>query len=157
MFFSEGAVFSGRSEIHVFPRFSYRRKNIFFYCAFYFPIIRLSFPIDRKENESQDVITEKQREIRKADLQHQEEKRDRERLEAQKNQNFTQVYPLGWKRLAELAKGNSAAFGFIPILPNTSMVLAALSLQTKHFLQNNSTSQRERYVIGLNILRKCTL
>ena len=44
---------------------------------------------------SQDVITEKQREIRKADLQHQEEKRDRERLEAQKNQNFTQVYPFG--------------------------------------------------------------
>ena len=65
---------------------------------------------------SQDVITEKQREIRKADLQHQEEKRDRERLEAQKNQNFTQVYPLGWKRLAELAKGNSAAFGFYTYL-----------------------------------------
>ena len=99
-----------------FLGFSYRRKNIFFYCAFYFPIIRLSFPIDRKENESQDVITEKQREIRKADLQHQEEKRDRERLEAQKNQNFTQVYPLGWKRLAELAKGNSAAFGFYTYL-----------------------------------------
>ena len=108
--------FSGRSEIHVFLGFSYRRKNIFFYCVFYFPIIRLSFPIDRKKMRSQDVITEKQREIRKADLQHQEEKRDRERLEAQKNQNFTQVYPLGWKRLAELAKGNSAAFGFYTYL-----------------------------------------
>lgn len=58
---------------------------------------------------SQDVITEKQREIRKADLQHQEEKRDRERLEAQKNQNFTQVYPLGWKRLRELFRLNSGA------------------------------------------------
>ena len=107
---------------------------------------------------SQDVITEKQREIRKADLQHQEEKRDRERLEAQKNQNFTQVYPLGWKRLAELAKGNSAAFGFYTYLAqHIDGSFAALSLQTKHFLQNNSTSQRERYVIGLNILRKCTL
>ena len=35
--------------------------KIFSLCAFYFPIIRLSFPIDRKENESQDVITEKQK------------------------------------------------------------------------------------------------
>ena len=106
---------------------------------------------------SQDVITEKQREIRKADLQHQEEKRDRERLEAQKNQNFTQVYPLAGNGLQSSLKAILRHLGFIPILPNTSMVLAALSLQTKHFLQNNSTSQRERYVIGLNILRKCTL
>lgn len=65
---------------------------------------------------TQDVITERQKEIRKADLKEQAEKRDRDHLEAQKNQNFTQVYPLGWKRLMELAKGNSAAFGFYTYL-----------------------------------------
>ncbi|MCI3072915.1 hypothetical protein ML351_25940, partial [Escherichia coli] len=27
----------------------------------------------------------------------------------QKNQNFTQVYPLGWKRLRELFRGNPGA------------------------------------------------
>ena len=43
-------------------------------------------------------------------------KRDRDHLESQKNQNFTQVYPLGWKRLMELAKGNTAAFGFYTYL-----------------------------------------
>lgn len=65
---------------------------------------------------SQDVITERQRKMRRADIQEQAEKRDRECLEASKNQNFTQVYPLGWKRLMELAKGNTAAFGFYTYL-----------------------------------------
>ncbi|HAI8449508.1 TPA: helix-turn-helix domain-containing protein [Escherichia coli] len=65
---------------------------------------------------SQNVITEQQREMRKADIREQAKKRDREHLEAQKNQNFTQVYPLGWKRLMELAKGNTAAFGFYTYL-----------------------------------------
>lgn len=65
---------------------------------------------------TQDVVTDEQRRIRKADIQCEREKSDRERLEAQKNQNFTQVYPLGWKRLMELARGNSAAFGFYTYL-----------------------------------------
>lgn len=65
---------------------------------------------------SQDVITEQERKMRKTDIGEQAEKRDRERMKAQKNQNFTQVYPLGWKRLMELAKGNTAAFGFYTYL-----------------------------------------
>ena len=149
--------FSGRSEIHVFPRFFPTIGKIFSLCAFYFPIIRLSFPIDRKENESQDVITEKQREIRKADLQHQEEKRDRERLEAQKNQNFTQVYPLGWKRLAELAKGNSAAFGFYTYLAQhiDGSCGAVVADQTFLAEQFNVTTRTIRNWV--KYLEKCTL
>ena len=116
MFFSEGAVFfrtiGNTCVSSVFPTVG----KIFSFIVFYFPIIRLSFPIDRKEMRSQDVITEKQREIRKSRSSTSGRKRDRERLEAQKNQNFTQVYPFGWKRLAELAKGNSAAFGFYTYL-----------------------------------------
>ena len=65
---------------------------------------------------TQDVITEQQRKMREADIGEQAEKRDAERLKAKKNQNFTQVYPLGWKRLMELAKGNTAAFGFYTYL-----------------------------------------
>ena len=65
---------------------------------------------------TQNVITDKQRKIRKEDIKQQNEKLNREYLEAQKNQNFTQVYPLGWKRITELAKGNSAAFGFYTYL-----------------------------------------
>jgi hypothetical protein len=60
-FFLKVPFFPDDRKYMCFLGFSYHRKNIFFYCAFYFPIIRLSFPIDRKENESQDVITEKQR------------------------------------------------------------------------------------------------
>ncbi|MDA5602736.1 repA, partial [Escherichia coli] len=38
------------------------------------------------------------------------EKHDRENL------GFTQVYPLGWKRLMALAKGNQGAFGLYTFL-----------------------------------------
>ena len=83
---------------------------------FYLPDIDTLLPVERKKMRSQDVITERQREMRRADIQEQAQKRDRDHLESQKNQNFTQVYPLGWKRLMELAKGNTAAFGFYTYL-----------------------------------------
>ena len=60
-FFLKVPFFPDDRKYMCFLGFSYHRKNIFFYCAFYFPIIRLSFPIDRKEMRSQDVITEKQK------------------------------------------------------------------------------------------------
>ncbi|HGW6455952.1 TPA: hypothetical protein ACNHPS_005008, partial [Escherichia coli] len=86
------------------------------YGCFTYHILIRYFRLRGKKMRSQDVITERQREMRRADIQEQAQKRDRDHLESQKNQNFTQVYPLGWKRLMELAKGNTAAFGFYTYL-----------------------------------------
>ena len=52
-----------------------------------------------------------QRRIRQRELAMLDEKEAQEREEARKNKGFTQVYPLGWKRIIELAKGNAGAFG----------------------------------------------
>ncbi|HHX6391791.1 TPA: hypothetical protein ACVGJP_006397 [Pseudomonas aeruginosa] len=57
------------------------------------------------------VATDAQRRIRQRELAMLDEKEAREREEARKNKGFTQVYPLGWKRIIELAKGNAGAFG----------------------------------------------
>lgn len=55
------------------------------------------------------VSTEAQRKQRRLDLQKNDRKNASERLQEQKNDNFTQVYPLGWKRLRELFRLNSGA------------------------------------------------
>lgn len=47
---------------------------------------------------------------RQKDLKKIEEAEEREREEARKNKDFTQIYPLGWKRIISLAKGNQSAF-----------------------------------------------
>lgn len=57
------------------------------------------------------VATDAQRRIRQRELAMLDEKEAQEREEARKNKGFTQVYPLGWKRIIELAKGNAGAFG----------------------------------------------
>ncbi|HIB9149141.1 helix-turn-helix domain-containing protein [Proteus mirabilis] len=55
------------------------------------------------------VATEQQRKIRAKELVKEEEQELRELEEARKNKGFTQVYSRGWRRVRELAKGNSAA------------------------------------------------
>ncbi|MDD0099013.1 helix-turn-helix domain-containing protein, partial [Shigella flexneri] len=59
--------------------------------------------------QTQNVVTDKEREIRKRDLEDKDRKNASERRQEQKNQNFTQVYPLGWKRLRELFRKNPGA------------------------------------------------
>ena len=54
------------------------------------------------------VATDAQRRIRQRELAMLDEKEAQEREEARKNKGFTQVYPLGWKRIIELAKGKTA-------------------------------------------------
>lgn len=56
------------------------------------------------------VITDAERKIRMRDLELIEQQEAKEREEARKNSNFTQIYPMGWKRLIALAKGNETAF-----------------------------------------------
>lgn len=58
---------------------------------------------------TQDVITDKEREIRKKDLEEQDRLSSEKQEQKQKNKNFTQVYPLGWKRLRALFRGNPGA------------------------------------------------
>ncbi len=66
--------------------------------------------------QTQNVITDKEREIRKRDLEESDRRREEDQQEEQKSKNFTQVYPLGWKRLLELAKANNGAFGLYTFL-----------------------------------------
>ena len=54
---------------------------------------------------TQNVTTDKEREMRKKDLEEQDRYVSEKHTQKQKNQNFTQVYPLGWKRLRELFRG----------------------------------------------------
>lgn len=55
------------------------------------------------------VSTETQKKQRLLDLQEKDRKNASESLQEQKNANFTQVYPLGWKCLRELFRLNSGA------------------------------------------------
>ncbi|EKO6803541.1 HTH domain-containing protein [Salmonella enterica] len=55
------------------------------------------------------VANEIQRKQRKLDLREQDRKQDSKRQQEAKNSNFTQVYPLGWKRLRELFKRSAGA------------------------------------------------
>lgn len=64
----------------------------------------------RKNMQSQLVATDSQRRIRENDLAQIEKRELEEREEARKNRGFTQIYPVGWKRLIALAKGNESAF-----------------------------------------------
>ena len=60
--------------------------------------------------QSMTVATDAERRMRMRDLALQEQQETKEREEARKNSGFTQIYPMGWKRLIALAKGNEAAF-----------------------------------------------
>ncbi|MFQ0116458.1 helix-turn-helix domain-containing protein, partial [Klebsiella pneumoniae] len=57
------------------------------------------------------VATDAQRRIRQRELAMLAEKEAQEREEARKNKGFTQVYARGWRRVRELATGNSGAAG----------------------------------------------
>lgn len=58
---------------------------------------------------TQNVITDGERNIRKKDLEEIDRKNAEKHLQEKKNHNFTQVYPLGWKRLRGLYKKNPGA------------------------------------------------
>jgi hypothetical protein len=62
------------------------------------------------------VATDAQRSIRQHELAAEAQEEQKNLEELRKNRGFTQVYPLGWKRLIELAKGNSGAFGLYSFL-----------------------------------------
>ncbi|ENG0696789.1 repA [Salmonella enterica subsp. enterica serovar Newport] len=65
---------------------------------------------------TQNVTTDGERKVRQNDLLALQERHEKELQEAKRNQKFTQVYPLGWKRLMELARKNPGAFGLYTYL-----------------------------------------
>ncbi len=67
--------------------------------------------------------------------------------EARKNKGFTQVYPLGWKRITELAKGNAAAAGLYAFFaqhldPACGAVVCDQQFLATQFDVNRSTISR---------------
>ena len=75
--------------------------------------------------QSQLVATDSQRRIRENDLAQIEKRELEEREEARKNRGFTQIYPVGWKRLIALAKGNESAFELYTFSLSISILLVA--------------------------------
>lgn len=57
------------------------------------------------------IANDQQARMRQKELAELEANEAKEREEAKRNRRFTQVYPKGWKRVSELAKGNPGAFG----------------------------------------------
>ena len=80
--------------------------------------------------QTQNVVTDKEREIRKRDLEDKDRKTPQS-VDRSKNQNFTQVYPLGWKRLRELFRKNPGQQSFIQCLQKTLMALVVRLLPIK--------------------------
>jgi len=64
------------------------------------------------------IVTEAQREVRQLDIDEEKQQEAERQEEARKNRGFTQIYPLGWKRVAELAKGNPQALQLYVFLAN---------------------------------------
>ena len=62
------------------------------------------------------VTTDRQWDARQRDLATLEQQEAKEREEARRNRNFTQIYPNGWKRLTQLAKEAPSAFGLYTFL-----------------------------------------
>lgn len=65
-----------------------------------------------------EVLTEAQRKVRQLDIDEEERQEEARQKEERKNYGFTQTYPLGWKRIAELAKGNPQALQLYVFLAN---------------------------------------
>lgn len=55
------------------------------------------------------VNSDAARDARKRDIENQEKSEEQARLERRKNKDFTQVYPLGWKRITEIGAKSSGA------------------------------------------------
>ncbi|EIL3099511.1 helix-turn-helix domain-containing protein [Escherichia coli] len=116
--------------------------------------------------QTQNVITEKEREIRSRDLTENAKKLAHERREAEKNSNFTQVSPLGWKRLMELAKGNQGAFGLYSffaqhidgscgaVVADQSFLAAQFNVSTRTIIRWINYLEENRAVVRIPVAGK---
>jgi transcriptional regulator with XRE-family HTH domain len=93
------------------------------------------------------IATERQCELRAADLARDDAERLRELEEARKNKGFTQTYAKGWKRIRELAKGNAGAVGLYSFFaehidPSCGAVLADQQFLADQMCVSRSTISR---------------
>src|SRR5213078_809879 len=65
-----------------------------------------------------EAITDSQRKVRQLDIDEEKKQEEAKQYKERKNHGFTQTYPLGWKRIAELAKGNPQALQLYIFLAN---------------------------------------
>jgi hypothetical protein len=65
-----------------------------------------------------EVITDLQKKVRQLDIDEEKRQEEVKQDEERKNHGFTQTYPLGWKRIAELARGNPQALQLYIFLAN---------------------------------------
>jgi hypothetical protein len=65
-----------------------------------------------------EIITETQRKARQLDINEEKKQLEIKQEEERKNHRFTQTYPLGWKRMAELARNNAQALQLYIFLAN---------------------------------------
>lgn len=65
-----------------------------------------------------EVTTDPQRKVRQLDIDEEKKQEEAKQDEERKNHGFTQTYPLGWKRIAELARQNPQALQLYVFLAN---------------------------------------
>jgi uncharacterized membrane protein YvbJ len=65
-----------------------------------------------------EIVTETQRKVRQLDINEEKKQIEIKQEEERKNHRFTQTYPLGWKRMAELARNNAQALQLYIFLAN---------------------------------------
>ncbi len=95
----------------------------------------------------QTITTDNQRHIREQELEKLKQQEIKDYTETRKNKNFTQIYPMGWKRLIALAKGNQAAFELYTFFAehidlSCGAVVAEQAFLAKHMNVSVRTIQR---------------
>lgn len=65
-----------------------------------------------------EIVTETRRKVRQLDINEEKKQTEIKQEEERKNHRFTQTYPLGWKRMAELARNNAQALQLYIFLAN---------------------------------------
>ncbi len=95
----------------------------------------------------QTIITDNQCYIREQQLKELNQQETKNHTEVRKNKSFTQIYPMGWKRLIALAKGNQAAFELYTFFAehidsSCGAVIAEQAFLAKHMNVSIRTIQR---------------
>lgn len=83
-----------------------------------------------------EILTEAQRKVRRLDIEEEKKQEEVRREEEHKNHGFTQTYPLGWKRMAEMARKNAQALQLYMFLANHLDPTCGAVIASQQFLAN---------------------
>jgi len=113
-----------------------------------------------------EVVTETQRKVRQLDIDEEKKQMEAKQEEERKNHGFTQTYPLGWKRMAELARNNAQALQLYIFLadhldPACGAVVASqqflaerLKVTTKTIARWSQFLEKERALVRIPVAGK---